>query len=437
MRYKVGDKVILRSDLVEGEMYGGINFIDSMTVCKPLKVCNVYEGCYFLEEDEKRGWFCSDEMIDHKTTEQLQNKEVNKMKEFKVGDEVKVVDVNGGKEIYVTSIMKRMLGEIFTIKNITFNGHYKVNENNYTWGASNLELVKDVFKVGDKVKVVDVNGYEIYTNKEMQGMLGEIFTIKSITFNGYYNVNENQWVWGASNLELVEESTKIRVYNIDNKLVTLSLQYIKENRVAIHCDTEEKADEFLSKLDKEGVTWCSGESVIGFSKYDTYGEATCYDLYYEDNNTLRYYNINYYSRNAYNIYKYAKDVEETDTTVSVWELEEGKEYREITEHTEVTKFRVYEGELEYSIGSSEWRKETHESSLQQILSYKFIEIEKPFPSIGDEYYYISLIGAVVSVHGFNDDNLDKLYIETNNVFRTEEEAEKKLEEIKKVLKGGL
>ena len=63
------------------------------------------------------------------------------------------------------------------------------------------------FKVGDKVKVENVNHMEISLNSDMKEMLDEVFTIKSITDKGNYTVEENRWIWGRSNLQLIDNKT--------------------------------------------------------------------------------------------------------------------------------------------------------------------------------------------------------------------------------------
>lgn len=65
------------------------------------------------------------------------------------------------------------------------------------------------FKVGDKVKVrIDLTPYEVYggltfLNNCMSKCAGQICTIKEITINNRYRVNENLFVWSEEMLEPV------------------------------------------------------------------------------------------------------------------------------------------------------------------------------------------------------------------------------------------
>ena len=79
-KYKVGDKVRVRTDLVGGEVYGGLLFPDSMTeYCgKEMTICTVRpnSGTYRLVEGGS--WTFSEEMLEDVTVK------------FKVGDKVRL-----------------------------------------------------------------------------------------------------------------------------------------------------------------------------------------------------------------------------------------------------------------------------------------------------------------------------------------------------------
>lgn len=67
MKYKVGDKVRIRSDLKIGEEYGGIIFLDEMAKVKgqivTIKKTNNYEKCYVMKETEFDLWY-AEEMVE-------------------------------------------------------------------------------------------------------------------------------------------------------------------------------------------------------------------------------------------------------------------------------------------------------------------------------------------------------------------------------------
>lgn len=50
----------------------------------------------------------------------------------------------------------------------------------------------------------------------------------------------------------------------------------KNNKIAVHCKTEEEAIDFCTKMDEHGMRWHSNRSYIDINYYNTYKEKTCY-----------------------------------------------------------------------------------------------------------------------------------------------------------------
>lgn len=73
-KYNVGDVVIIRNDLKPNTIYGGVTFVGSMNVLKNniIKIDSIdkrrFGGCIYNIAD---GWHLSEEMIDHKETEEF------------------------------------------------------------------------------------------------------------------------------------------------------------------------------------------------------------------------------------------------------------------------------------------------------------------------------------------------------------------------------
>ena len=65
MKYKVGDKVKVRSDLVEDSVYGDNDVVSEMLkfLGNIMTIKQVDEQCYYLEEDDER-WCWTDEMLE-------------------------------------------------------------------------------------------------------------------------------------------------------------------------------------------------------------------------------------------------------------------------------------------------------------------------------------------------------------------------------------
>lgn len=80
MRYKVGDKVKVRSDLKENIRYGGQIFVRDMAVhCgKNVEISKVYYDAYCIKESD-REWFWTDEMFEGLAEDELTAEEANKV----------------------------------------------------------------------------------------------------------------------------------------------------------------------------------------------------------------------------------------------------------------------------------------------------------------------------------------------------------------------
>lgn len=72
------------------------------------------------------------------------------------------------------------------------------------------------------------------------------------------------------------------------------------NKIAIHCNTREKANDFSKFLDSFGITWSSKTSPIEHNYWEVYKEDTCYTVY----NILYYCNVDYYRDKGCKIYEW-------------------------------------------------------------------------------------------------------------------------------------
>ena len=50
----------------------------------------------------------------------------------------------------------------------------------------------------------------------------------------------------------------------------------KDNKIAVHCKTEEEAKDFCERMHEQGMKWCSGESYLKETNYKSYEEEICY-----------------------------------------------------------------------------------------------------------------------------------------------------------------
>lgn len=151
MKYKVGDKVRVRNDLIHGERYDGISFYMDGWKDKIVTISFVGSDYYEIAEDEDK-WCWTDEMFEDI--------------KYKVGDKVKIREDLVGDEEYgeisYVSDMDKWKGKIVTISFAdNDNNCYGIAEDAESWAWS-AEMFEDVPEnnVGEiKAQTVDVGYY--------------------------------------------------------------------------------------------------------------------------------------------------------------------------------------------------------------------------------------------------------------------------------------
>ena len=125
MKYKIGDKVLVRLDLEVGKRYGNNSFVSEMLSLrgKIATINNIMCGFYLLEEDSaEKNW--TEEMF----------LPINK---YNVGDKVLVrSDLEEGKtygDEVVISDMLDFKGKIVTIEHVDYPNHYRIKEDPDQW----------------------------------------------------------------------------------------------------------------------------------------------------------------------------------------------------------------------------------------------------------------------------------------------------------------
>lgn len=78
------------------------------------------------------------------------------------------------------------------------------------------------------------------------------------------------------NMEIDREYTLKELGLIEPKKITLKAFFESKKYLAIHCDTEEKANRLLKAFDKLGKTWGSGNSYLLDNLYRVHKKKTCY-----------------------------------------------------------------------------------------------------------------------------------------------------------------
>lgn len=94
--------------------------------------------------------------------------------------------------------------------------------------------------------------------------------------------------------ELIARVEKLE--NRSSKKITLEEFFASDKDLAIHCDTEEKANMLLRAFDRMGRTWDNGKSYLKENYFEEYGKDTCYfadgwfaDIDYCESNYIKIY----------------------------------------------------------------------------------------------------------------------------------------------------
>ncbi len=143
-------------------------------------------------------------------------------------------------------------------------------------------------------KICDIYGdYECITICHIEkahgldSLTNHIF-LPNFQHNSMYKGMELNKTYTLDELGLFQENTKI----------TLTEFWNSKEKLAIHCDTKEKAKQLLKAFDKMGKTWSAGSKYLEYNYWNSYKQNTCY------NNNNGYCSIDWCKEEDYKIYEF-------------------------------------------------------------------------------------------------------------------------------------
>ena len=140
----------------------------------------------------------------------------------------------------------------------------------------------------------------------------------------------------------------------------------KRGDIAVHCDTEEKAKDFLMECDKNDIKWEGGRYTPEFTKWDIFKEGTSYSYFINGITIIRL------------------DLDKAQgLKIIEWEIDVMKELT----FTEVIE-NIKEGEV--------WRNRISQKNLREIskkegiIDFTFVDTDRSVLSVREEDTFILL-----------------------------------------------
>lgn len=166
----------------------------------------------------------------------------------------------------------------------------------------------------------------------------------------------------------------------------------KNNKIAVHCDTEEKAKDFLSKCYKKGLFWSGDNKDLLY--WNHHENNTCYN-YSREYKTIQFspkcFCLNYKDNN-YTIIEWEIDKMDYDREYNIMEImefEEGTEF--VSEYNRNVKFE--KGMLKVKAHENEWiicslAKAWLNEKFKLIKKDKKVSFKEAIQAYGKEIYCI-------------------------------------------------
>lgn len=148
--------------------------------------------------------------------------------------------------------------------------------------------MNDVYK-GMKIKIIKIIQKEVYWSNDH---VNEVFTIKSKGEDYNMYIDEAGYCIDGDCYKIILDSAFLKKF--------------KDEKIAVHCETEEDAEEFCAWMKEREILWMGGyrEELL----YEAYQERTCY---IRDTDGLRSYGRkDFFTREGYTIIKYTDLIKE-------------------------------------------------------------------------------------------------------------------------------
>lgn len=179
----------------------------------------------------------------------------------------------------------------------------------------------------------------------------------------------------------------------------------EENKIAVHCKTEEEAKDFCERMHEQGMKWCSGESYLEETNYKFCEEEICYIK-------GEFSPYQYYKSNGYEILEWSDYMQKEFTKA---DLKDGM----VVEQRDGNRYLVLAGVAVRECGRNEISGYTN--NLEWYGTYRGGDIVKVYRIIPES------LGSIEEV--FVKSNLELIWERKKPKKMTVEEMREKLEEL--------
>lgn len=178
----------------------------------------------------------------------------------------------------------------------------------------------------------------------------------------------------------------------------------KDNKIAVHCKTEEEAKDFCKRMHEHGMKWCSGKSYLKEINYESCEEETCYIK-------GEFSPYQYYKSNGYEILEWS---DYTNKEFTKADLRDGMvvEQRNGNRYLVLAGMAVRKGECNYIDGY------TDDLKWEGYTGGDIVKVYRITPES---------LGCIEDV--FIKSNFELIWERTESKKMTVEEMRKKLEEL--------
>lgn len=207
---------------------------------------------------------------------------------------------------------------------------------------------------------------------------------------------------------------------------------INENTV-FHCDTKQKATEFIKKAYELGYRWKVGRG-INKTHYSGYGNETCYRLYRNDK-IMTFADIDCFRKKCLTIIEYELDTVEEEKMTPLQYLmdylgvEDGEEFNIVDKRGEkrmCCPYMFVDGDL-----LNCYQKLCNETIFNLMNESLSIEKLPRKPKGGEPVAYFGIDGTIYSRYFRNNVLCDLAMLKCGWLFHSKEEAEANKERILK------